>query len=206
MIQSPQNNIIVTIESKFQDKIGNFFISTHFNPENFVTLVGTVVSLPRRITTERVDYVDFTLDGISVGDKILMRYDVVHSFKSQSQDDTTRYKNEAFYHEQSLWKCDIIKAFAVIKDDSFQMLNHYVMAEPFEAGSSLVLPHYLKSLGRVRRSKLLYINRKLGLKVTEGDDIFFDHKKVQSYRIGTNSFTIMRQNQILGHFPRKAVI
>lgn len=202
MLQAPFNNLIITIEKKRQDMIGNFYVDTKYNPEEHVTLTGTVISIPRGII-DRIDYKGYTTEGIQPGDTVLMRYDVIHHFAKQSANDSTVYKYEMFYKGKSYWRADIIKIFGYIRDGVITMINGYVMLEPpTETTPILFMPHHLKAMPRTAAAVISHIGRPLShlkpISAKAGDTAYFDMKKVQQYQIQKKKFLILKQTQILG--------
>lgn len=202
MLQAPLNNLIITIEKKHQDTIGDFYVDTTHNPEEHVTLTGTVVSLPRGIV-DRIDYKGYTTDGIRPGDTVFFRYDVVHHFAKQPTGDSTIHKYEIFYKGKSYWRADIIKIFGYIREGIITMINGYVRLEPpTEIPSTLFIPHHLKSMPRTSSAVISHIGRPLthlnSIAAKAGDIAYFDMKKVQQYQMQGKKFLILKQSQILG--------
>lgn len=203
MLVCPQNDILITIEKKHQDKIGNLYVATNWSPEEHVTITGRVVSLPKRIANERVDFRGYTAEGIQVGDMLLFRYDVVHHFSLQKEGYADTHKYELFYQGKSYWRCSIIKTFAYIRDGQINMINGYVMLEPPQSQpTSLILPHHMKTIPRTNSAIVSHIGRPLThlkpIDVAPGDEVCFDTKKVQHYQIGGKPFMILKQSQIFG--------
>lgn len=202
MLQSPQNDLIITLDKVFQDQIGSLYVDTRFNPGEHANLVGTVVSVPRIITTNRPDYKGFSTEGILPGDKILFRYDVVYSYRAQPQRTNPIYKFELFYKGKSYWRCDIQKVFAVIRDGDFIMLNGYVMVAPFQEPTRLFIPGHLKQLQRMVESEIWHIGKPLEhlppIDAKPGDKAIFNPRRAQRYHFGRDEFVILKQSQILG--------
>lgn len=202
MIVAPVDNLIVTVEKKHQDIVNGFYVDTRFNPEEHVTVLGTVVSVPRGISN-RFDHIGYTIAGIEAGDTVIMRYDVIHHFAKQKEDENTVYKYEIFYKGKSYWRADIIKIFGYIRDGEIRMINGYVMLdEPVEEASKIIIPNLLKAIPRTARAMISHIGGSLThlppTNAKAGDIAFFDNKKAQRYQVNGKKILIIKQPQILG--------
>lgn len=201
MLICPYNNLLITIDKKFNDELHlpsgiKLFVDTVYNPQNHVTLRGKIVSLPKTII-KRIDYEGFSTKDLQVGDEVIFRYDVVFAYEGQPKNDSIRYKNEVFWKGQSYWRCDILKCFARVRDGVTTPINGYVICEPFEEPSRIIVSHKLKSIPRTVTSKITHIGNPLShmapIDAKVGDTICFDPKKVQQY----GEYVVMRQNQVL---------
>src|SRR6266581_2092011 len=138
-MQAPANTVIIKLEKKFYDSVTfqsgqTIHFDPSWNPEEYTMLRAEVVSIPKSVT-QRQDYDGFEI-VVKPGDEVLVRYDVVFSYKDQPDRDSPIYKNLIFkYNEltgrhEELWLCDIQKIFGVINGNQVNMINGYVMLEP----------------------------------------------------------------------------
>jgi|HubBroStandDraft_2_1064218.scaffolds.fasta_scaffold00002_11 hypothetical protein len=132
---SPLNTVYVTIDKKFYDSVTfesgiTLYKDVNFHPEESAMLEGVVVSLPRGLIA-RADYAGMQCP-LAVGDKVLMRYDVVYAYVDQPEGDTPIYKNIVLFEGQEYWKADIQKIFGIIKPDGIEMINGYVLCASIE--------------------------------------------------------------------------
>lgn len=201
-IISPQNKIIVQIEKKFQDTISfasgvTLYQDTTFHPEQHAMLKAKVISVPRSIL-QRADYDGYN-ELPSPGDTILMRYDVVYSYRNQPDRDTPIYKNILHVRGEEYWLADILQVFAVETQEGYRMLNGYVfcdlLAEKREAPEWLTLPMYMTAEVRNDKMRVRHINHPT---VTPGDTIYCTPNVAQRYSINMDSFYIIKQSHIQG--------
>lgn len=210
MLTSPLNNLIVKVEQKFQDKVGDIFTDVTFHPEEHVTLIGKVISLPRSIMKRR-DYNGYTTEGISVGDYILMRYDVVFNYLNQPEHDTPIYRHMLFFRGVEYFKCDIIKVFGVIRKDGVDMINGYVMLEPdIEPPQRIVIPKHMRHAQATETATITNIGRPLehlkSINAKVGDKVCFNPKMAQRYRLDRTNFIILKQSQVLGVIQEENIL
>lgn len=213
MIISPQNNLIVTIPAKFYDQITfesgvTLYKDTGFHPEESAMLAARVISVPRTIL-KREDYKGMRCD-IKPGDTILMRYDVVFSYKNQPDRDTPIYKNMLYYQGQEYWLCDIQKVFAVIKSNeptTYLMQNGYVMCDKTienrgDQSSLIVTPEGMRNVERKDRLLVSAIGLPLDghplLRIVPGRIVYCSPGVVQSYESESRKFCIIKQSHIEG--------
>lgn len=209
------NNLLVTIDKKLYDTITfdsgiTLHIDPNWHPEEFAMLTATVKSVPRGVI-DRQDYEGITVD-VKPGDTILMRYDVVFSYKNQPDRDSPIYKNLVInYNEETrdheeLWICDIQKVLAVIRGGKYIMQNGYVMVEPIQKDITLYkgrlwTPDHSPEKKHEDRVKVLHIGMPLttekDLGVRQGDTVFMPPGIAMKYQIDQNSFWIIRQRHIL---------
>jgi co-chaperonin GroES (HSP10) len=208
IINSPLNNLYVTIDKKFYDTIQfesgvTLYKDTGFHPEESAMLEGLVVSVPRGIQ-DRYDYHGITMT-VQPGDKILMRYDVVFAYKEQPDRDTPIYKNVLLYNNSEYWKVDIQKVFGKILDDRIEMFNGYVYCEPLEEKvrptGLILLPDSLKTVERNDKMRVKYIGAPLigqgMLGVRPGDIVYVQPDVAQRYEINLQYFYIIKQSHLL---------
>ena len=90
MIQAPQDNIIVSIKSKYTKDFGSLTRrlsigdATSVHLEDFAQLKGIVVSLPKEISKTKTEN-GYSMEGIEVGDTILFAFNVVFDFYQNAQ-------------------------------------------------------------------------------------------------------------------------
>jgi hypothetical protein len=204
LVVAPINNLLVHIDKRFNDELllksgVTLHVATNLDPTEHVNVIGTVLSLPRTISS-RIDYKGFSTEGIEVGDKVILRYDVVYSIKESA---ANRYKNEMVYKGKSYWRADIQKIFGVIKPDgTTKMVNGYLMLEPFARESSLHIPGHVKRLTRAVRSMVWHSGTPLthlkDIGAELGDLVFFNPRIAQKYTIGDKQYVIIKQSQVAG--------
>jgi co-chaperonin GroES (HSP10) len=204
MIQSPENKIIVSVTSKYSKDFGLLAKrmalqdGTSIHLEDFVNIVGTVVSLPVSVSKDG-HYKDFSIDEIKVGDTILFSFSVIYDF--YQKEDKTVYKNRISYKAKEYWLADITKVFGIIRGDNLLMINGYVMAKAFQEDVIFTQPAH-KKLKKSKSSELLYIGTpRVGMKkinAKSGDIIHYNPRKAQKYQIENKPFIILNQHQILG--------
>lgn len=206
MIQSPFNNIIVKIDTKYLEhfgtmiKVANMNYASQINPADYVNIVGEIVSAPKAIS-KRIDYTGFSTKNIKTGDKILFRYDVIFEFLEYTEGDI-KFKNVFWYQGQDYWICDIQKAFAILRGDEIIMLNGYCMVQNMEVQPNIYLPTQMKQAVKVSSATLVAINdnlegiEKIGANI--GDRVFYKGNRMQSYKVKEKIFGIISQKDILG--------
>jgi len=205
---APLNTVYATLDRKFYDTVEftsgvTLFKDTGFHPEESTMLEATVVSVPKAIM-QRPDYNGMTLP-IKTGDRILIRYDVVYSYKHQPERDTPVYKNVLLYGGVEYWKVDIQKIFGVIVDGGIRMLNGYAYCEavPEERADYglLVRPEHLRREERRDKLRIKYIGEPLigqpSLFLSPGDIVYTAPGMAQSYEINVQKFFIIKQSHIV---------
>jgi len=205
-ISAPFNNVLVTIESKYIAYFSkmlagaNLNPGTQVNPADYVQIIGTVISVPKRISKRR-DYTGFSTDDIKPGDKCLMRYDVVYSFL-EAEDGTHSFRNNFWYKGMDYWAASIDKIFAVIREGEIIMVNGYCMAEDMEKKSMIISNAESKRKTTATSAILTGISNNLShlkkIKAQRGDKIYYNPSVIQTYKIGDKQFGILSQKHILG--------
>lgn len=199
MLTAPANNLIIQIKEKFQQKIGSLFIDNRLEPQESVTITGTVVSVPRAIT-ERRDLLGYSTAGIKPGDHVIFRYTVIASFSAQPKNDSNVFKNRIWHNGQEYWRCSIMEVFAVIRGEEIMMLNGYVMTDLPEQTSLIyrtTVKDYDCTTARVLNIGWRRTNEP-AIPVNKGDRIYFHPRLAQHYRIDEKQFLIIRQSHVLG--------
>lgn len=176
MIKAAQNYILCEIEKKFQDQNGGLFIDTTWQPEEYSTLEGIVVSAPVRIVSDRHRKVT---GEVKEGDKIFFSYSVIFEKLLQPDEDTPVYKNLVLYEGKEYWKVDMGEVFCVISDE-IKMVTENVLIEPIddESGTVIGMPN-------------------INLSCNVRDVVCFEPKYVQRYNILGKEHYILPSRRII---------
>jgi len=206
MIQSPVNNVIVKVKTKYIGNISKILqLSSIQNGASvdsvdLVNIVGEVVSLPKTIS-DKIGYKGFSTKDIQVGDIAIFSYSVIHDFIIPAEDADPVYRNRMYYGGEEYFLADITKIFGVIRDGNIIMINGYIMAGVF-AETQLVIPASLKKIKKAAETELMHIDyQKIDekkLDVNQGDKIYFNSMTAQKYQINDKPFSIISQNKIFG--------
>jgi hypothetical protein len=210
-MHSPVNKLIVKLESKLYDSRTfesgqTIYFDPSWHPEEYAMLEAVIVSLPNSIT-RREDYRGYQLKDLAVGDKIMIRYDVVFAYDDQPDRDTPRYKNLVFqFNEESkkfeeLWLCDILQVFAAIRGDRMIMLNGFVMLDVIIERKSdysglIIRPGSYNNLELKNRATVRAVNSILPIRA--GDVVFINPETVMQYQLNLDKFYIIKEHYILG--------
>lgn len=201
-IQSPINDLIVQIKSTYQDKIGNIWIDTKFDPTQHATIVGKVHSIPLYVVQDRPDYKGYSTKDVQVDDTVIMRYDVTSMYKLQKKDEAPTYKHYFMYKGEHYWRAAIIKCFAVIRGLDIIMLNGYLMTELPPLPPRIYVPGNVKSVIRTVPLIVRYSGNPLegaeDIGVQPGDTVHVNPSIVQTYQINGKPFCIVKQSQVCG--------
>ena len=205
-IQSPQDNILVTVKSKytkdFTSLTKRFALenATTVHLEDLVSICGTVYSLPKSLSQEKIDR-GFSMDNIQVGDELIFSFNVIYDFFQKEPEGEMFYKNRLNYNGKDYWAADISKIFAVIRNDEIIMLNGYVMAMPFSE-DLIITQDYVKSTRKCKFSRVIHIGEprtnQPKIEVSQDDQIYYNPKKVTKYEINRKPFIILTQQQVFG--------
>lgn len=206
MIQATENNLLISVATKYIKNISNIMKvaaienNSSVDPADIVQIVGEVVSIPERITNDVRGYDGFSTKDIRVGDTAIFRFDVIYSFRNISATER-EFKNRIWWDGKEYWNCDIQKVFGVIRNGEILMVNGYVMVADFETPRIILSQSYAKSRGAAN-SKVLYIgNPKIGqkhLQVEKDDNVFFNQNLAAKYQINGKYFRIIQQSALLG--------
>lgn len=207
MLQSPYNNLLLSIKDVFVKQYGAvaktsalYSQASDINPADMVNIVGQIEALPRAITTEALfgGYKGYSTKDMQVGDTAIYRYDVIFDFDNQSG----RFKNMFWYKGAEYWSCDVQKCFAVIRRGEIIMVNGYCMVEDCKNPVNIILPHNMKNIDGIGTATLTQIGNNLthlpNIEAEPGDTVFYDPRKLQKYEIGKKKFGILRQSQVYG--------
>ena len=205
-IQAPFNNVFVTVESKYVAHFSKMLRGaslnpgTQVNPADYVQMLGTVVSVPKKISNRR-DYIGFSFADIQVGDKCIMRYDVVYSFV-ESAEGTHSFRNNFWYKGVDYWAASIDKIFGVIRDGKIIMINGYCMIQDMEKKPLILTDTFDKRRATTTSATLVGIGNNLttteAVSAKQGDRVYYNPAVVQSYKINDKQFGIISQKHILG--------
>lgn len=205
-MESTINKLIVKLPTKYIKNISGILKRAEIanlssvSPTDLVQVVGEVIAIPKRITTEKRGYEGFSTKDIRVGDTVFFRYDLVHDFKALDAE-TNIYRNEFEHDAKSYWLCDIQKVFAVIRNGNIIMVNGYVMVEDFDE-RKIYVSHYIKRKLETRKSKVLYIGspkeNEEPFPAKQHDTVIFDPTKAAKYQINDKKFRIIQQKFVLG--------
>lgn len=179
MIQAPENYVLVEIEKKFQDEDGGILIDPTWNPEEYATLEGVVISAPVRTSSDNCR----TVTGdVKNGDKVFFSYGVVFDYKEQPNNENPVYKNLVIYEGKEYWKVDMGEIFCKVTDKGVEMVTENVLIEPWHPVTSMdfkgihIQQVYKKETGIVRG-----INSNINCEI--GDKICFEERFVQEYNV-----------------------
>lgn len=207
MIQSPLNNVVVKVKTKYHKNFSNMMKRANLNPgsqvnpADYVQIFGEVVSVPKTISN-RLDYKGYTAEDIRVGDTAIFRYDVIYSFLENVQGDAPLYANMVWFKGQEYFMADIQKVFGVIRDGEIIMINGYCMVEEMSVPSALILPNHLKNVIQASSAILSHIGKPLShqkcIQVERGDIVYYNPGLIQRYEINDKVFGILSQRHILG--------
>ena len=209
MLAAPINKLYVKVKSKFIGnysniiKAANVTAGSQLNPADLAQIVGEVVSLPKRITTEERSYENLSLDNIQVGDTAIFSYRVIwnhqvvmkYNYATGKDEEDVVLHNSVWYRGEEYFRADIMDIFAVIRDGNLTMLNNWVMVEDMEKPSVIVLPQRLSKIKNATKATLTHIYQN---DLPEGDTVFCHPNKIQHYAINEKKFGILKQKDILG--------
>lgn len=209
MFQASQNNIVVSVTTKYIGHYSNIIKASHLdplselNPADLVNIIGKVVSVPKSVDYTRMGYEEFELRDIEVGDTAIFSYSVIYEMSEQEFSDVPLYKNMVMVGEHEFFVVDISKLFAVIKsDNTIKMLNGWVMLEHLEEANRIVLPNSLKRIARAKEGTLTQIGNPPkgvdGIDAQAGDRVLVHPFRIANYSIGEKKFSIARQKDLLG--------
>jgi hypothetical protein len=208
MFQPPINKVVVTVETKHIGSVTNIMRAANLNPgsqlnpADLVQIVGTVVALPKSVSTQERGYEGYSIKDIEIGNKAIFSYLVIYDYLVNAELDTLEYKNMVFYKGKEYFLVDIQLLFAVIKKDSIKMINGFVMLEDMDAEPQILIPQYQKRVARAREATLSQIGNNLdGQKMVEafpGDRVLVHPHRFQEYKIAQKKFWISSQKHLFG--------
>lgn len=206
MLQAPFNNLIITVATKYIKNISDILRvaaienNSSVDSVDIVNIVGTVISIPKSITTEKRGYEGFATKDILIGDTAIFRFDVIHAFNDTTKGDRS-FKNLIWYSGKEYWLCDIQKVFGIIRDGEIKMINGYVMLTDFEP-KKIVLPAHMRNVRGTQQSEIMHIGsskvNEKPINAIQGDNVFFNPILAAKYQIKGKPFRIIQQEKILG--------
>ncbi len=206
MLVAPFNNIIVQVATKYISNISSILkiaaieANSSVDSTDIVNIVGTVISIPKKITTDVRGYAGFSTKDIQVGDTAIFRFDVIHAFTDMSKTES-KYKNMIWYYGQEYWLCDIQKVFGVIRNGEIIMVNGYVMLTDFEP-KKIFLPAHMRNIKGTQKSEVMHIGaaktNAIQILAAKGDEVFYNPNQAAKYQINNKPFRIIQQDKILG--------
>jgi len=206
MIQSPVNNVIVKVKTKYIGNISKILQlsaiqnGSSVDSVDLVNIMGEIVSLPRTVS-DKIGYVGFSTKDLQVGDTAIFSYSIIHDFVIPAEDADPIYRNRFMYKGEEYFLADITKIFGVIRDEEIIMVNGYVMASEFSE-SNFVLPASLKKIKKAAETNVMHIGypktEETSIDVDNGDKIYFNSITAQKYQINQKPFSIIQQNKIFG--------
>ena len=207
MIQSPLNNVVIQVETKYHKNFSNMVKRSNLNPgsqvnpADFVQIIGKVISVPKAISN-RFDYKGFTTNDIYPDDIAIFRYDVIYDFLENPNGNEPLYKNMVWFKGKEYFFADIQKIFGVIRAGEIIMVNGYCMVENMTVPSALILPQHLKNVIQASSATLTNIGRPLNhmkaIEAQPGDTVYYNPSILQNYEINGKKFGVLTQKQILG--------
>jgi len=206
MIQAVENNLIVSVTTQYIKNISNILKvaaienNSSVDPSDLVNIVGEVISIPERITTDQRGYAGFSTKDIRVGDTVIFRFDVIYQFTNISKVGR-KYTNRIWWDGKEYWNCDIQKVFGVIRDGQVKMVNGYVMLTDFEI-SKIVLSHANAGLRGAQSSTIMYYGNpkenEKKLNIVSRETVYFNSNLAAKYQINGKHFRVIQQSLILG--------
>lgn len=134
MLQATQNYILCEIEKKFCDERGSIVIDTTWDPAEYATLIGFVVSSPIKTISDTRKITG----SVKEGDKIFFSYSVVFDYVEQPGDDTPVYKNLLLFEGREYWKVHAAEVFCVINEGQVKMVTDNVLLEPVDDETGVI--------------------------------------------------------------------
>jgi co-chaperonin GroES (HSP10) len=206
MIQSPVNNVIVKVKTKYIGNISKILQlsaiqnGSSVDSVDLVNIMGEIVSLPRTVS-DYIGYKGFSTKDMQVGDTAIFSYSIIHDFVIPEEDADPIYRNRMMYKGEEYFLADITKIFGVIRDGEIIMVNGYVMSSEF-SDSNFVLPASLKKIKKAAETNVMHIGypkkEESNIDIQSGDKIYFNSMTAQKYQINQKPFSIIQQNKIFG--------
>jgi co-chaperonin GroES (HSP10) len=178
MIKSAVNYVLCEIERKFQDQDGKIFIDTTWEPAEFATLEGTVISAPYRTQS---DHHRKITGSVKEGDRIFFSYSVIFDYIMQPDEDTPIYRNLVIYEGKEYWRVDMGEIFCTVEaDGKLKMVTDNILLEPIDNETGIV-----KAMPEIN------------LSCNVRDVVCFETKYVQRYNIFGEEHYILPSRRIL---------
>lgn len=213
MLAAPINKIYVKVKSKFIGnysniiKAANVTAGSQLNPADLAQIVGEVVSLPKKITTEVRGYEKLSIENIQVGDTAIFSYRVIwnhqvvmkYNYQTGKDEEDVVLHNSVWYRGQEYFRCDVMDIFAVIRDGKVIMLNNWCMIEDMDKPSVIILPQRLTKLKNAVKATLTNCYQD---DIEKGATVFCHPNKIQHYAINEKKFGIIKQKDICGSLQK----
>lgn len=207
-IQCAYNKVVVKVKTKYIRnftkimKIAAIQNNTSIEPADCVNIVGEVISVPKKITTNKREYKGFSTSDIQPGDTAIFSHNVIFSFESTEAHEEPIFKNSLWYMGEEYFLADILDIFAVVRDNKIRMQNGYVMVENMEKKPAIILPAHVKKAITTASATVSHIRNNLPhlprIDAERGDKVYFKPTVLQLYQINELPFGILRQSDILG--------
>ena len=205
--KAPIDFLIVQLDKAFQDTIITdsgltLFKGKSDTPEWDVTILGTVVSTPNRLSSKQ------ELKGIEVevvpGDKVLFSYLVVFDLDFKDRDNPVHH-NLFYFEGQWYWKVDYQHVYGYIRNEKLHAVQDYVICEPVEEVTEKVgliwMPEMSKKKKPEGKGKVVAIGKarkgEPELSINEGDVVRFPQKFACKYEIEGKQYLVLTQGKIL---------
>jgi len=207
-MQSPTDKVLVSIAHKYVGNISDLInrssiqnnASVHV--EDYVTIVGKVEALPKRITDDRMGLNGFSVADITVGDYAIFSHSVVFTLENSGvPGEEPIYKNQISYNGKEYWAADISLIYGVIRDGEIIMVNGFVMLRPFQEAKIHLAASSKRARGTVK-CQIMHIGNSRThqekIDAKQGDWVFFNPMIATKYQINNKPFVIIQQSHILG--------
>lgn len=205
MMQSPTNHVIVQVKTKYIKnittilKMAEIQNASSVSAADCVNIVGEVISAPKMLTKE---YLDYSTRDIRPGDVCIFSHEVIYNFLPTAPEEEPVYKNLFTHNGQEYFVCHIRNLYAVVRDGNIRMQNGFVMVEDAQKKSQLYVPQHLKkkiSCGSGRLTKKGYpLKNEPELNIEPGDEVYFNPNKLRIYQVNEKPFCILKQSQLIG--------
>lgn len=207
--KAPVNNYIVQLDKAFQDEIVTpgglkLYIDTRFSPEWNTTVTGKIVSVPGKISSDRLDLKGRTIEG-EAGEEVIISYMVVFD-GDHRENDTFLHNNLFYYNGEYYWKCDAFAVLGFIRDGKLIPAQGYVFVEALEEqkeeriGLIWMPESYVKEQPK-GRGRVIGVGKNKTheprLSIEEGDIVRYPDRFAQKYEVSGRKFQILDQNKIL---------
>lgn len=206
MIQAVENSLIISVTTQYIKNISNILKvaaienNSSVDPSDLVQIVGEVISIPERITTDQRGYEGFSTKDIKIGDTVIFRFDVIYQFVNLSKN-ARMFKNRIWWDGKEYWNCDIQKVFGVIRNGEVKMINGYVMLTDFEP-NKIVLSHANAGLRGAQSSVVMYAGssktHEKPIDIHSNETVYFNSNLAAKYQINGKPFRVIQQSSILG--------
>lgn len=196
MLKCPVNNLLVTVDKKYNDNIGGLLLDTSFEPEQYATLNGVVISAPDKVEQ---DYWRTKIQmNIKPGDEVWFRYGVIFDYKSRREGETPEYKNLIVYEGKEYWKVDYSEVICIVRDGQISVPTAHIIAEPVQERQSSTLlsvthKNTAEDKGRVVASPD-WIN------CSKGDLIPLEKEYVQKYQMFGKLHYVIPARRLIAKF------